>query len=768
MLKSIKICLNMIVKNEGIIIERLLNSVVNIISGCIITDTGSTDNTKEIIKNFCDKNNLFCELKDEEFRNFEYARNKSLEHAQNSNIEFDYILLLDADHQLIIDKNFKFEELIEPVYLLNQGTDSFSYCNVRLIKKNIKAKYIGCTHEYLSHNNHTTFLSTLSINDIGDGGSKTDKFARDIKLLEEGIKNEPNNSRYYFYLGNSYRDNNQPDKAISSYEMLLKIDGWVQEKFYSCLRLFECYSKIGNIEKGLYYLTISYQYDNERPECIYELVKYYCAKKLDLLAMKYYELIKDNYEKNILLTKFENKLFIDLSIAYFYLPYYIIIAGIRVEDWDTVAFMYEIIFRKKQKGIDKWWINNLLYNYQFIVDKLQDDFEDLFDSYIDFLKEYNYDVEIYDKNKKKVNIKNYKNNIININKDEKYKKSKKILFYVGHSLPDYKWNKSMSLSGSMGGSEKALSYLIDQFPNDYEIYVCGDVIEETINNIRFLGLDKIDELLKYNNFHTIIMSRYIEFLVNYKFNCYKLYIWAHDTILRSLNHYNKNLNELLSLYDNFIDGCICLTQWHKYLFINIYPSLKDKIYIINNGIPIEKFPKPVNKIKNSFIYSSRSERGLKKVLELWENINLILPDATLKIASYKPFPDLNSQEDLDIQISIKKYNNITHLGKLNTKELYDLMNESEYWLYPTNYYETSCITAMEMLKSRVICLYYPLAGLTDTMNNNGIKLIKDQEINQIIELTSEKKEKLIIEGEKYADSCCWNIRYKEWEKLLFL
>ena len=46
------ICLNMIVKNETQIIQRLLESVLPIIDCYLICDTGSTDNTIELIDNF--------------------------------------------------------------------------------------------------------------------------------------------------------------------------------------------------------------------------------------------------------------------------------------------------------------------------------------------------------------------------------------------------------------------------------------------------------------------------------------------------------------------------------------------------------------------------------------------------------------------------------------------------------------------------------------------------------------------------------------------
>jgi hypothetical protein len=52
----------------------------------------------------------------------------------------------------------------------------------------------------------------LFIHDIGDGGSKTDKFARDIGLLKE-LDECPDNDRYLFYLANSYKDYGKYDAA---------------------------------------------------------------------------------------------------------------------------------------------------------------------------------------------------------------------------------------------------------------------------------------------------------------------------------------------------------------------------------------------------------------------------------------------------------------------------------------------------------------------------------------------------------------------------
>ena len=55
-----KICLNMIVKNESKIIERLLTSVLGFIDEIFIVDTGSSDNTIEKIMKWGLLRKSFC------------------------------------------------------------------------------------------------------------------------------------------------------------------------------------------------------------------------------------------------------------------------------------------------------------------------------------------------------------------------------------------------------------------------------------------------------------------------------------------------------------------------------------------------------------------------------------------------------------------------------------------------------------------------------------------------------------------------------------
>ena len=101
------LCLNMIVKNESKIITRLFDSVLPIIDTYCICDTGSTDNTVELIKQYFDNKNIKGVVVTEPFKDFAYNRNFALQSCLGLS---DYVLLLDADMVLRV-RNFKKELL---------------------------------------------------------------------------------------------------------------------------------------------------------------------------------------------------------------------------------------------------------------------------------------------------------------------------------------------------------------------------------------------------------------------------------------------------------------------------------------------------------------------------------------------------------------------------------------------------------------------------------------------------------------------------------
>jgi beta-1,4-mannosyl-glycoprotein beta-1,4-N-acetylglucosaminyltransferase len=839
------ICLNMIVKDESHIIKNTLEMLCTKFhfDYWVICDTGSTDGTQDIITKFFNTKGIPGELFNDVWTDFAVNRTLALNRAFGKT---DLLLIFDADDEIhghIQIPSLESNKVLYDEYHMKFGSPlGTSYTRVLLINNKKRFQYLSVLHEFISclePNVTSTILEGDYYVVSGRSGNRSkdpNKYLKDALILEkahgDALKtNDPLYHRYAFYCANSYKDCGKHEEAIKWYKITLKQDNWDQEKYVSCLYIYDCYVLIGQQEHGFFYLIEAFSYDIERVECLYPLLVHYCCANKNQIAYNYYLIVRDFYENYFINTNMDKKLFINVDKCNFFVPYYMILVADKIQnqDFGCVLKMFVIIFTKQQKHIEIWYIKNLLYNLQFFIQHVKQSeynrFIEIANNYISFLKTNGVPLETFDflQEYKKYGI----NTAIFIEEKViertccKFSKaecasSKNILFFVGFS--DIHWNYSYLKQNALGGSEKAVAYLTkhlaDNFSKDslskdssnFSLYIVGDVLNEEfpgVNlcksktptksddlsdkgnsyhaleqcegvNLKYIHLSHLPNLINEIPFHTVICSRYISFLEMYK-TCsfHQFYIWAHDT---SLLPYGSNLsdNAILEKWSNYIDGCVCQTKWHSNEYINRYPSLKGKVKIINNGIDTSLFSlsksqslsKSEQNIKqlNKFIYTSRTERGLTRLLELWPQILLVIPDAELVISTYTKFP-LNNKEE-QIKTIIEKYDSIRHLGQLNTEQLYYEMSTSEYWLYPTSWPETSCITALEMLMSEVICLYYPVAGLTDTMDKYGIQIQKGNEVETLINLTTKLKNELKKNGRIYAESCSWAKKAEQWTKIL--
>ena len=242
------ICLTMIVKNESKIILRCLEAAKLVVDFVSICDTGSTDNTIELIQDWGKKTNIPTMVHSELFKNFGYNRTLSVELAQKAFPHATYHLLLDADMILQVNPDFKKESLIKDKISLQQFDKCIKYSNVRLIRGSKTWTCVGVTHEYWdSPTEHTADMcSTLLIDDREDGGCKSDKYQRDKRLLTEGLKDKTIpvglRSRYMFYLAQTCKDLGEFETAIWWYNKRIRSkDNFPEESFYAQYRMGTCY-----------------------------------------------------------------------------------------------------------------------------------------------------------------------------------------------------------------------------------------------------------------------------------------------------------------------------------------------------------------------------------------------------------------------------------------------------------------------------------------------------------------------------------------------
>ena len=366
---SYTICLNMIVKNESNVIINTLNNILEKIKidYWVISDTGSDDNTKELITNFFLDRKIPGELIDTKWKDFGYNRSVALEAAYNKT---DYLLIFDADDEifgnLVLPKKPIFDR-----YELIFGNDVI-YFRPLFINNKKKWMFKGVVHEFLhSDEVHTSgqILGDYYINSgrTGNRSQNKDKYLNDAKILAEAFEIETNTMmkcRYAFYCAQSYKDNKNVTEAIEWYLKCLDLENWIQEKYYSCITLGCLYDEIDDHINAQKYWLKSTKYDNERIEGIIYYIQRLRKDNNHIMINLLYHKYK-NYKKP------SNKLFLNSNLYDNELEFENAISAYYVDDYITG---YECC---KKILIDNIIANNKLQitleNLNFYKDCINDD-----------------------------------------------------------------------------------------------------------------------------------------------------------------------------------------------------------------------------------------------------------------------------------------------------------------------------------------------------------------------------------------------------------
>jgi len=269
-----RVCLNMIVKDESAIIARCLASVLPLIDHYVVCDTGSSDDTPDRIIAFFAGHGIPGELHRTPFVDFSASRNRALELCRQSPGDFSYLLLVDADMELVLEDPDLKSHLVAPSYSIRQS-NRLSYDNVRLIRRDLPARYLGVTHEYLEIAVPPVKLTGVWFRDHACGANRAGKSSRDIELLEAALTREPGDRRAMFYLAQSYRDSGATAAAIDGYRRRIAAGGWSEEVWYSRYMLACCLLDAGREAEFVRECLAAYDERPSRAEPLCRLASYY-------------------------------------------------------------------------------------------------------------------------------------------------------------------------------------------------------------------------------------------------------------------------------------------------------------------------------------------------------------------------------------------------------------------------------------------------------------------------------------------------------------
>ena len=276
---TVSLC--MIVKNEEGVLARCLGSAAPAVDEIVIVDTGSTDRTKEIARQFTNRIYDFAWVDD-----FSAARNFSFSKAT-----MDYYFWLDADDVLEEEDCRALQALKQElrcdVVMMQYRVGSITFYRERLLRRSAGWQWEGAVHEAITPRGeiqYSPITVTHQKEHVHDPGRNLRIYE---KLLAEGGKWTPRDT-FYYARELSYHGREQ--EAIAQFEAFLQEgEGWIEDQLEACRLLAECYRNIGEEEKAFAALFRSFLLDRPRAEHCCDIGDLLLKKEQDPLAVYWYE-----------------------------------------------------------------------------------------------------------------------------------------------------------------------------------------------------------------------------------------------------------------------------------------------------------------------------------------------------------------------------------------------------------------------------------------------------------------------------------------------
>lgn len=323
-----------------------------------------------------------------------------------------------------------------------------------------------------------------------------------------------------------------------------------------------------------------------------------------------------------------------------------------------------------------------------------------------------------------------------------------IVFFVGHGLEP--WNGDTIQKTGMGGSETMaweLSRRLARMGHRVRLYGhCTPTMEGLFDGVEFYDQGR------YRNLEcdVLIASRRPDAVDDsYGVRATARLLWIHDV------HVGEGLNFTRAYR---FDAILALSQWHKRTLLNVYPSVPEgKIVVTRNGIDLGRFGDgeyrldPPARDPHKCVFSSSPDRGLQPLLDMWPRIREQVPDATLHIFygwdNWEKVARMNGDRAQLAQIANLRHlastlPGVTLRGRVSQEELAREFLSAGVWTYPTWFWETSCITAMEAQAAGLHIVTSHLAALVETVGDRGVLLRADNPD----EVNSEKYQKAFVEN----------------------
>jgi glycosyltransferase involved in cell wall biosynthesis len=719
------IALACIMKNEIAHIERMLKSVEGCFDHIYLTDTGSTDGTIEFVTSGQAEKTAGCPVTLKHFAwvdDFAAARNHSMD-----GVKEEYVMWLDLDDGLSDKAAFKMwrdEVLVLSDFWLapynyafdDKGRPVCTFLRERVIRTTKKFRWEYFIHEgmiaqepvqaMLASNWTVQHCRTLKDYEID--------FSRNVTILEKRSKVEELPPRLKFYYGKELCDKG---RFSEGYVWLDQVSDHPKLEGHDRILTFE-------------YLVRA---------CLH---RYYSEQ----------EHLPEHKRDATLLAKGLSLSCQGMSLAPNRAEFYCLAADCLVKmgrETEALPLYGAAIQCKKPQGqgVGFLYINHTAYEHiprdmmARIYFKLGD-LETALNFANDSVKLFN-----NDESKKLLGeLLNLKMKVDESKTTEKVKCDDVVFTCMPGSHP-YPFDEELYKTKGFGGSETAI------------VEVARHVKKITGRNVIVFNTRESEKVcesgviykpaqLMYDYFSKNIPKVHYAWRHAVKLTDAPTFVWCHDLMTPGAeNHQNYHM-------------ILALSDFHKNFLQVVQNIPPEKILVTSNGVNKERFDVPAVKNENKIVWPSSPDRGLERAIDIIE-IARAKSGRELELHVYYGLENLlrtpgleeKGQKLIDL---VKSKPWIKYHGNVDQTTLAREMKEAVIWLYPANFIETYCITAIEAMYAGCFAIARELGALKNTL-----KPFADRGFAKLLFLDANTKE----EKEIWATQVLYALDSRAWEKI---
>ncbi len=699
-----KLSLCMIAKpGEHELLARCLKYVASYVDEICITQAGEKPSKEmsAVIKAYGGKESFFKWTK-----NFAEARNFNFEQATG-----DYIFWCDTDD--IVKHAFQLRNLVKMMdekkvecvamnylYDFNENKE----CTVKHVKTRIVqrgcVKWVGAVHEDFEKLREisTFFTKDMEVMHIKDKERSDNSAKRNLEIAKNEMEMHPDDPRSLWLSANGYWGVGDIPKAIEMFELFVKESSSDDEKYIA-------------------YLTLSSLKKTEDD----------ALKALSLkptLPNAYFRMAEVKFDQG----KYLNCIsFLELGLQLPIPETEIVVYNPRDYDYNPLMLMMKAYWKigRTKKSVEI--INEMAE--MFPDDKeVQTKKKLLAGELGEVLKVEKY-LEKARKIKDKIYLKKYLDGLpdkvqqhpeLCIFRNENFVKEessgKDLVYYCGFT--EKVWDPNVAMEKGVGGSEEAVINLSKELAKkgwNVTVYNnCGHGgVFDGVTYKPFWSYnyrDKQDVTIFWRH------PKPVDYVGDW---AGKIFVDLHDVVPQG-EFTEERLKKITKI--------MVKTKAHRVLFPNV---LDEKFSIIPNGIDPSLFEKKVEKNPYLILNTSSADRHLDATLDVFEELIERQPEKPWKLAWYYGWGVYDSVHEGNKEMmewkkkQMERFEKLVKEGRaeggtmLGHKEIAEKYLEAGIFLYPTQFYEIFCISAVKARLAKCLIIASDFAALKETITGGA-------------------------------------------------